>query len=310
MKTRSPSFRRCHRTSGGAAVAARRLQFLLRRACRPVLGGEQDRGFLADDFFRAPAEDRRRPGQPVRDPSCGIRDEDGVVGGRFHGQAKTFLVEAQGVHLEQAVDHRTEDGRIGAQEGRVVLCEVTGLDIVHLEETVDPALGQEYRRVRPGGHAFARHEIRQAEARLRADVTAYDGLAEHERIGLRAGLLPGDVHLADHFGAPAHPRLDEEAAAVRRELEDLGAPGFHRLGHQAAGFGQNLVQILALKRELAEVGQNLLTPEENLGLAGGRASRALLAVVSPLHITPASEFAGRLLGRVRGAARASRAQDR
>ncbi len=40
----------------------------------------------------------------------------------------------QGAHLVQAVDHRTEDGRVGAQELGVLLPEVPRLGRVHLEQ--------------------------------------------------------------------------------------------------------------------------------------------------------------------------------
>ena len=166
--------------------------------------------------------------------------------------------------LVQAVDHRAEDGGVGAQELRVVLVEVARLGGVHLQQAIGPPAGQEDRHVRQRDHAGVLQEGGHLEAVLLADVPGDDGLAGLDREGLGGVLAHGQAQPADDAGLPADARAHEERPALLLDLQDLGALRAERLAHEAAGLRQDLVEVLAAQGELAEVGEHPLPPDHLL----------------------------------------------
>jgi hypothetical protein len=63
---------------------------------------------------------------------------------------------------------------------------------------------------------------------------------------------------ADDPGSPADAGPQPERLAIGIELHNLGQVGPERLAHEAAGFAKDLVQIVRLEGEPAEIRQRSL----------------------------------------------------
>ena len=201
------------------------------------------------------------------------------------------------------VDHRPQDGGVGAQELGVLLGEVARLAAVHLEQAVGLPAGQEDRHVHQRHGPVLLQEVGELEAVLLGDVPRDDGAAGLDRVGLGRPLAHRQAHLPDDAGPPADPGPHEQAPPVRLDLHDLGKVRPERLADEAAGFGQHLVQVLAAQGEVAELGEDLL-PQHHLlaighaappGSRSGRPHIASLGMV--LIVTRVRSHRHGLLGR-------------
>src|SRR3954470_16761903 len=67
---------------------------------------------------------------------------------------------------------------------------------------------------------------------------------------------------ADDARLPAHAGAHQEGLAVVLQLHDLGEVGAERLAHKAAGFGQDLVQVIRSEDEFTKPGQGYLLPKQ------------------------------------------------
>ena len=245
---------------GRDTPGASRFDLLLGLACLPILGREQKGAGLPDRLFRRPAEHRFRTGEPIDDAVLRIGDDEGVVVGRLDREAEALLGLAQVADLKQPVDHRPQDGGVGAQELRVFGAEVTRLLGVSLQEAEGSPSGQEDRHVDQCDDSGFLEEGGKFEPIFLADVRGNDG---HTRLdGERLGrtLVHGQAQVADDTGVPADPRSYEEASLLVLEFQNLGAFRSERFADVAAGFGQNVIEIGGPQGQIAEVGERLLSP--------------------------------------------------
>lgn len=65
--------------------------------------------------------------------------------------------------------------------------------------------------------------------------------------------------MTDDVVLPPHAGTKEEAVPIMFDLEDLGALRSKGIGYQTAGFGQDLIQILARKSQFSESRKSMLT---------------------------------------------------
>ena len=103
-----------------------------------------------------------------------------------------------------------------------------------------------------------------AKALLPADVGRHHRLACPEGIAFRRTPVRPHLDDADHARLPADPRPHPKGDAVLTKFHDLGEIGAERLADQAAGFGQDFVQILGLESEFTEPCQCRLLPKQFL----------------------------------------------
>lgn len=190
---------------------------------------------------------------------------DHVVACR-HESSEALFGGAQLLKLEQAVDHRTQNGCIGPQKLDVVLVEVSRLRVIDLKKAVSLPAGPEDRHVDKGHHASLLHEGGNLEAVLAGNILADDRFAPPDGVGFRGMLVHGQAHVTHHFGGPAYARAHQEALAALLDFQHLGPPGAECLAHQAAGLMQHRVHILGLEGHVAEIGQHLALPEQHLDL--------------------------------------------
>ncbi len=158
----------------------------------------------------------------------------------------------------QAVDHRAEDGGIGAQELDLVLAELPRTGIVDLKDAVGALAGHEDRHVDQRHHAGLLHEGGNVEPVFLGDVLRDDGLAGPDRIGFRRALVHRQANPSDDVRPPSDPGPQEELLPILLDLEDLGPSRSERLAHQTAGLHEHLVEILRANGEFAEIGEHLL----------------------------------------------------
>lgn len=250
---------------GRRPVRPCRRDLLLRHARPTVLRREQHGGRLADRFRRRPAEHRLRARQPVGDAVVGVGLQDGVVAGRLHDGAEPLLGRVERLQRQQAVDDRPEEGRVGAQELAVVVVEGARHGRIDLQQAEGAAPRKEDRDVGDRLDTGVPDERREVEPVLAGDVLGDDRRARRDRVGLGGVLVHRQAHVPDHALVPAHARADEQGAPPGLDLEHLGAAGPESLGDQAAGLGEHRVEVVRPQRELAEVGQDRLSPVDSPG---------------------------------------------
>ncbi|MBL6080821.1 hypothetical protein JMJ56_22660 [Belnapia sp. T18] len=95
-------------------------------------------------------------------------------------------------------------------------------------------------------------------------------LARPQGMGLRCHVRRLDGCLADHARLPAHARANEQDLAVLLQLHDLGEVGAKRFPNKAAGFSQDLVEVVGPEGHIPESGQNGLLPKQLLLSASHR----------------------------------------
>ena len=99
------------------------------------------------------------------------------------------------------------------------------------------------------------------EALLDGDVGRGHGLAGFE--GVCFGRIVGNLDPcgADDAGFPADAGACEQCLAVRLQLHDLGKVGAEGLADQAAGFGEDFIEVVGFEGEFAKPGEGRLLPK-------------------------------------------------
>ena len=205
----------------------------------------------------------------VRDPAFGVEEDHphrpdlGDAAEPLLAPAQPRLAVAQVPGRAQAVHRGRDEVGVGAEEGGVAVREPARLAAVDLQEAerrlalraddddvghrLDPVLDQ---------------EGRVAEPRLLRDVGGDHRLPRLQGIAFRGVVRSLGARLADHARLPAHARADEQGLAVLLQLHDLGEVGAEGLPNEAAGLGQDPVQVVGGERQFPEPGQNRLLPEQ------------------------------------------------
>ncbi|MCR5875047.1 hypothetical protein LRS10_13165 [Phenylobacterium sp. J426] len=63
-------------------------------------------------------------------------------------------------------------------------------------------------------------------------------------------------------GAPADPRPDNPGVGAPLDLDDLGEVDVERLGDDPTPLVQDLIEVVVVQHEVAEVGEGALAPDE------------------------------------------------
>lgn len=162
------------------------------------------------------------------------------------------------LHQVQTVDHRTEDRGVGTQELDFVLSEFSRFGVVDLEDSVGALAGHEDGHVDQRHHTRLLHEGRDIEPVLGRDVLGEYGFAQPNGVCLGGALVHRQTNPADDVPLPADPGAQEQFLPALLNFEDLGPARSQRLADEAAGFHQDVVEILRAKGKLAEICQHLL----------------------------------------------------
>ena len=123
-------------------------------------------------------------------------------------------------------------------------------------------------------HPGLDQEVGVAEAGFGGDVGGDHRPTGLQRMAFRGPFRGLGARLADHAGWPADAGAHQEGLPVRLHLHHLGEVGAKRLADQAAGFGEDLVQVVGAKGQLAEARQGGL-----LSKLVGMSARSMLGAV-------------------------------
>lgn len=110
--------------------------------------------------------------------------------------------------------------------------------------------------------AIIDQERRVAESRLFVDVGRNHRLARFEGMTLRGVFRGHGDRFTDDARLPTHACPHQKCLVVLLQFHDLGQISAESLSDEAAGFGQNCVQIIGPEGEFAELCQSGLLPQQ------------------------------------------------
>jgi hypothetical protein len=108
----------------------------------------------------------------------------------------------------------------------------------------------------PADHPVLAQQLRRREARVGTQVLEHDGIGRVQR---RARVLVGigaEGRVPDDAFTPADAGAEEQAVAVRQELEDRGVLHAEGGRHAADELVHELVRLQAAERQQAEIGDS------------------------------------------------------
>ena len=178
--------------------------------------------------------------------------------GGFDDHPEPFFRFTKRAHFVEAIDHRAEDGGVGAKEFHVILRKVAGVAAVDLEQAIRAAARQKDRHIGKRDDARGLQEGWQLEPRLGPDIAACDGHAGLDRERLGREFAHRQAKVANDTGVPADAGAHEQALGTFFDFQNFRPMSAEGVADKAAGFGQDVGEIFIAKRKLTEVGQEPL----------------------------------------------------